>query len=609
MIQRLFAATLMTIFLSTGCWAADGVKILNMPTLTNVDGTELVPIVKGGVNYKAAINQFAPWITVSSFLELSIKSIDPLLAGKTIHIIKPITLEANVTLQSAAHWVIENGAVITTTGYTLTTPVPEAGNYQIYAGTGRVKFVGGGKVKGYWRGAKGDGSNDDTAGLNGLILDILHSYPAGALDTAHAVNTFPTLYLPTGRWSATALTAWVNGGSGLNIEGDGPYDTMIVKRDNSATPILHMGSPVAGATDLGNYIGDIKGVGFIGYDLIKTTPIIVSGVSIVRSTIENCRFENGAIGLQILGAVDVKIRDSQLRYNNTGLRLNKNAHTTGLSNINLVSIDKTALTNNATVGLDVDYASSVLINGADIESNGTTTAVLGQGGVNIGANMITNTGHESIGVSIKDSWFESNVGEADVRAQSAYNIIRDTYFVFSNGVRFNLWSPNSRFNVSGVTAGAVALNSVEASTSGASNGSAIRDSVFETAISVDPAKVYVENVKAGAAYFWENQFPTLANGWVAYDTNYSAPGYYRTPDGTVHLFGTIKDGTLGQIAFTLPTIYRPGWRHTFAIMGNNLMGRVDVFADGTVVIDPSVAVSGMTNATVSLDGISFRVGH
>lgn len=95
--------------------------------------------------------------------------------------------------------------------------------------------------------------------------------------------------------------------------------------------------------------------------------------------------------------------------------------------------------------------------------------------------------------------------------------------------------------------------------------------------------------------------PTLLNSWVNYGIGLSPAGYYKDPYGRVHLKGTIKSGTVtsGTVLFTLPAGFRPLETLIFPVDSNNAHGRVNVQANGDVVII-------LGNAThLSLSGISF----
>ena len=95
--------------------------------------------------------------------------------------------------------------------------------------------------------------------------------------------------------------------------------------------------------------------------------------------------------------------------------------------------------------------------------------------------------------------------------------------------------------------------------------------------------------------------PAFTASWAPYGAPYSDPSFLLLPFGYVALHGTMKNGTLGSSAFTLPPGYRPAAPIPFLVLSNGAAGRVDVGADGTVTpLAPS------TNASVVLDQIIFK---
>lgn len=63
-------------------------------------------------------------------------------AGKTVIVTSPLSLTANLVWPADRELKIEKGGVITTTGYTLTIQTKlRAGRYQVFSGTGQVKFT------------------------------------------------------------------------------------------------------------------------------------------------------------------------------------------------------------------------------------------------------------------------------------------------------------------------------------------------------------------------------------------------------------------------------------------------------------------------------------
>lgn len=94
--------------------------------------------------------------------------------------------------------------------------------------------------------------------------------------------------------------------------------------------------------------------------------------------------------------------------------------------------------------------------------------------------------------------------------------------------------------------------------------------------------------------------PTLTNSWVYYGSPTNPVGYWKDPNGVVHLRGAVKSGTIGLSVFTLPVGYRPSNTEYFAVVSNGAFGRVVVGSDGGVTPDIG------SNVYVTLDGITFR---
>jgi hypothetical protein len=95
---------------------------------------------------------------------------------------------------------------------------------------------------------------------------------------------------------------------------------------------------------------------------------------------------------------------------------------------------------------------------------------------------------------------------------------------------------------------------------------------------------------------------TPGSSWVAYDSAaFTTPAYTKASDGIVSLKGTLKSGTTtaGTVITTLPPGYRPSERLVFTTDSAGAWSRIDIFANGQVVI--RLAYSSF----LSLDNISF----
>lgn len=98
--------------------------------------------------------------------------------------------------------------------------------------------------------------------------------------------------------------------------------------------------------------------------------------------------------------------------------------------------------------------------------------------------------------------------------------------------------------------------------------------------------------------------PTLLNGFSNYGFGYANVGYYKDKMGRVFLRGMVNNvnNPTGLIVFNLPAGYRPSasGRLVYTTTSNATMGRVDVMANGDVVVQTGTA------GWISLDGISFK---
>lgn len=75
---------------------------------------------------------------------------------------------------------------------------------------------------------------------------------------------------------------------------------------------------------------------------------------------------------------------------------------------------------------------------------------------------------------------------------------------------------------------------------------------------------------------------TYQNSWVTFGATYGGMRYMKDSLGFVHLEGLMKSGTMGQVAFTLPTGYRPGFQQYLLCASNGGSGIIDLATNGTV---------------------------
>lgn len=95
---------------------------------------------------------------------------------------------------------------------------------------------------------------------------------------------------------------------------------------------------------------------------------------------------------------------------------------------------------------------------------------------------------------------------------------------------------------------------------------------------------------------------TLTNGWVNYGSGLPDAAYRKLSSGEVLLRGTIRSGTIGQPAFTLPAGYRPGATGEVAASGGS--------TSSSILTVVNFKATGAITVTVGsyfayLDGVRF----
>ncbi len=130
------------------------------------------------------------------------------------------------------------------------------------------------------------------------------------------------------------------------------------------------------------------------------------------------------------------------------------------------------------------------------------------------------------------------------------------------------------------------------------------DGTTASVINTDYAELNVElstDLWSSAKPQWINA--TLQNSWVEFDAT-QTPKFTLGKDGFVDMVGAVKEGIIGNTAFTLPTGYRPNKLiTTFSTGTTGNIYRILIYPSGAVAFAQSVGAGG--NAMVSLDCIRF----
>lgn len=97
-------------------------------------------------------------------------------------------------------------------------------------------------------------------------------------------------------------------------------------------------------------------------------------------------------------------------------------------------------------------------------------------------------------------------------------------------------------------------------------------------------------LKAGEIVQQAWQAPSLLNSWANYGIGHNPAGYFKDTLGIVHLRGLVKDGTVGQAIFTLPTGYRPSYTEDIIVLCYNgadyVLGYLYITTAGSMILQP-----------------------
>ncbi len=77
--------------------------------------------------------------------------------------------------------------------------------------------------------------------------------------------------------------------------------------------------------------------------------------------------------------------------------------------------------------------------------------------------------------------------------------------------------------------------------------------------------------------------PTFTNGWVNFGGTEAVARYHKDALGYVHIEGLIKSGTMNNVAFTLPTGYRPEYNLNIITVSNDAFAKLQITSGGAVI--------------------------
>jgi hypothetical protein len=303
-------------------------------------------------------------------------------------------------------------------------------------------------------GAVGDGVADDTAAFTSALAYIAA--------TGNPVFLPQGIYL-TDPFQIAPQTYALQG----FFYGDEAENTIIRRRGTGAGAFVTIGA-TSGTIFQASL--DVKGITIDG-GVITNGPACVM-YDVVRSLFDGVKFMGGSRALQMFGGISVTFDHCWFQDSVQGLRVEKFTSLAGGGWPNIIRLSDCHWNENTEWGVWFDNGRMLIIDGGQVEGNGTTLAAA-QGGIYVGANVgeeVNASDPESIGLVCYSTWFEANRGVADVHLLSGINTINDSNFFSTStqttndvkieGGRYRLRNLNMSFSktanvleTSGVTLG------------------------------------------------------------------------------------------------------------------------------------------------------------
>lgn len=261
-------------------------------------------------------------------------------------------------------------------------------------------------------GAVGDGTTDSSAAFIAAMEWII-------------ANKLP-VFIPAGHYRTAPFTLYSAAHQDwCGFYGEDPKRTIIQAIGSSSGPLFTCGSPSMTA-----YAGYLRFAN-ITFQANGTSGSAVHIYDLAWAVFENCSFQGGATGMTCYGGVNILFSGCRWQYSGTGLLITKFARAGGGWPNNIKIIGGIA-GSNSVCGINFDYGRQLIMEGVQVEGNGTAAGNTGHGGLIVGSLVGQETGtHGSNahqGVLVSNGWFEDNRGIADVYLQSGLNTLSDCMF-------------------------------------------------------------------------------------------------------------------------------------------------------------------------------------
>jgi len=296
-----------------------------------------------------------------------------------------------------------------------------------------VKLAGQLSVKDF--GAVGDGVANDTAAIQ------------AALTAGQALGK--SIYFPAGTYSVSTLQLPL--ASYLDpfcLLGEGYGITKIQKRSSDGLSLLTVGS--TSATTYSTELW-VQGITFSG--IAANTPAAVQLFDLVRSTFQECIFQNSIAGLISSGGISNTYQNCIFQNNKIGVKFDKFTSLAGGGYPNNNELKSCGIFSNSLQGIYFNNGRNLNITDCDIESNGTSgnSATMGIYVANVNSE---NAGAApAIGISMLNCWLEKNAGDAALQTNSGINTVRSSYFVGNSNATNDIHVIGGNYHLSEVAFG------------------------------------------------------------------------------------------------------------------------------------------------------------
>lgn len=271
---------------------------------------------------------------------------------------------------------------------------------------------------------------------DGLTSSVTENNAAIQLALQHIANTGHSVMVPEGTYICDPFVitniAYSRQGTFIGID----RERCVFKRNTTGIEaFITIGNESSPSFQAGMGMSNIKIDGGA-----TTNGPALRMYDVVRSRFEYCQFSGGNIACDVLGGISITFATCLFDQAAIGVKINKFISSAGGGWPNSIHFEGGEMVDNSVLGMWVDCARMISISHIDVEGNGTTPGLTGQGGIYVGPNIgqeVSINDTFSIGLVVESCWFESNRGLADIHIASGITSIDKTTFFSSSSQTTN----------------------------------------------------------------------------------------------------------------------------------------------------------------------------